>query len=73
MCLSIPARITALEGTTATVDVAGNTRRADVTMIEDPSVGDYVLLHAGFGIQRVDEEEAHETLRLLREIDEAGR
>ena len=72
MCLSVPARIVSIAGTAATVDVAGNTREADVSMIDAPRVGDYVLLHAGFAIGRYDEEDALKTLALWRELAEAG-
>jgi len=68
MCLSVPAKIVSLEGAIATVDVAGNTREADVSMIEDASIGDYVLLHAGFAIGKYDHEDALETLELWREM-----
>ena len=71
MCLSVPAKIVSMEGSVATVDVAGNTREADVSMIEDARVGEYVLLHAGFAIGRYSEEDALSTLALWREIGEA--
>ena len=71
MCLSVPAKIVSLEGTTAAVDVAGNTREADVSMIEGARVGDYVLLHAGFAIGRYDHDDAVETLAFWRELAEA--
>jgi hydrogenase expression/formation protein HypC len=72
MCLSVPAKIVSIEGTTATVDVAGNTREADITMIEGARVGDYVLLHAGFAIGKYDHEDALKTLALWRELTETG-
>ena len=72
MCLSVPAKIVSIEGTKATVDVAGNTCEADVTMIEDARVGDYVLLHAGFAIGKYDHEDALKTLAFWREIADAG-
>jgi len=68
MCLSVPAKIVSMEGSVATVDVAGNTREADVTMIEEARVGDYVLLHAGFAIGKYDHDDALETLALWREM-----
>ncbi len=73
MCLAVPAKVLTIEGASALVDVAGVRRRANVEMVEGLRVGDYVLLHAGFGIQKVDEQEARETIRILEEIDEAGR
>lgn len=71
MCLSIPARVVSLEGRTAIVDVAGNRREVDVSLLEKVSVGDYVLVHAGFAIGVYDESEAQETLALLKELAEA--
>lgn len=72
MCLSIPARIESIDGATAEVSAGGSRFRAGLQMIEDPRVGDYVLLHAGFAIQKISAKEAHETLKLLREIDDVG-
>ena len=73
MCLSIPARIVSLDGGQAVVDVAGNRREADVSLVEDARVGDYVLVHAGFAIGKYDEEDALRTLALWREMGEAER
>jgi len=72
MCLAIPARIIEIEGDMARVDFGGVVRDAAVTLIEDPTVGDFVIVHAGFAIQRLDEEDALETLRLFAELAEAG-
>ena len=52
----------------AVVELGGVTRRASLMLVPETRVGDYVLLHAGFAIQRLDEEEAQETLRLFAEI-----
>ena len=71
MCLSIPARIESIDGSIAEVSAGGSIFRAGIQMIENPRVGDYVLLHAGFAIQKISEEDALETLRLFNEIDEA--
>ena len=72
MCLSIPARIVSIEGTTAEVSAGGAVFRASLQMTENARVGDYILLHAGFAIQVLDEKEALQTLRMLEELDEAG-
>lgn len=72
MCLSIPARIESIDGVIAEVSAGGSLFRAGLQMIEDPRVGDYVLLHAGFAIQKISEEDALETMKLLREMDEGG-
>jgi len=60
-----------IDGTMAEVSAGGTIFRAGLQMIENASVGDYVLLHAGFAIQKISEEEAAETLKILREIDNA--
>lgn len=68
MCLAIPAKVIEIDGTRARVDMAGNVREADLTLIPDVRVGEYVLLHAGFAIGRYDEEAALATLRDLEEM-----
>ncbi len=70
MCLSVPAKILAISGNTAEVSVGGTVFSAGLQMIEDARVGDYVLLHAGFAIQKISLYEAQETLRILKEIDD---
>ncbi|MDH5174651.1 MAG: HypC/HybG/HupF family hydrogenase formation chaperone [Elusimicrobiota bacterium] len=68
MCLAIPAKILKIENNLAQVDMAGVKRQADVRMIDNIKVGEYVLIHAGFAIERIGEKEAEETLKLLREM-----
>ena len=68
MCLAIPARIIDRQDLMATVDVSGVTREVSLMLLPDARVGDYVLIHAGFAIQTVDEEEARRTLDLLKEL-----
>ncbi len=68
MCLSVPAQIIKVEGDMADVSVGGTIFRAGVQMIEDPAEGDYVLLHAGFAIERISEREALETIKLIEEM-----
>ena len=67
MCLAVPAKVIEIDGPTARVDIEGNLREANLTLLEDVSVGDYVMLHAGFAISKYDPEEARKTLELLRE------
>lgn len=67
MCLAIPSRITGIDDQMATIDVDGVQRQASLLLLEDARVGDYVIVHAGFAIKKLDEEAALETLRLLRE------
>jgi hydrogenase expression/formation protein HypC len=67
MCLAIPSRIIEIDNGTAVVDVEGIRRETSLLLLENPRVGDYVIVHAGFAIHTIDEEEARETLRILRE------
>jgi hydrogenase expression/formation protein HypC len=71
MCLSIPARIVSIEGNMAKVSAGGALFDAGLHMIENPMVGDFILLHAGFAIQKIGVKEAEETLRLLEEMDDS--
>ncbi|RJQ45245.1 MAG: HypC/HybG/HupF family hydrogenase formation chaperone [Gaiellales bacterium] len=66
MCLAVPARIVEIDKQMATVEIGGSRREASLVLLPDASMGDYVLLHAGFAISRIDEAEALETLRLFR-------
>jgi hydrogenase expression/formation protein HypC len=68
--LAIPARIVELEGDKAVVDAMGNRFRAKTTLIPQAKLGDLVLVHAGFAISLVDEEEAKKTWELIAEIDD---
>ncbi len=71
MCLAIPGKILSIDGTTAKVDYGdGTVRNADISLV-DASVGEYVIVHAGFAIQILDKKEAKETLTLFRDILEA--
>jgi hydrogenase expression/formation protein HypC len=70
MCLAIPARIVELEGNNAVVDAMGNRFRAKTTLLPDAKLGSLVLVHAGFAISLVDEEEAKKTWELIAEINE---
>jgi hydrogenase expression/formation protein HypC len=68
MCLAVPAKIVSISGTLATVDMLGNTTKADISLLEKAAVGDYVMVHAGLAIQKYDEKEATITLELLKEL-----
>ncbi len=70
MCLSIPAKIEKIDGDMATVSVGGTEYNASLQMIEDAKVGEYILLHTGFAIQKISEEEALETLKVFEEFEE---
>ena len=67
MCLAIPAKIESIEDDKARVDIRGLKRTIGIALMPDAAVGDFVLIHAGFAIQRLDQREAEETYRLLEE------
>ena len=69
MCLAIPAKVISVDWPSAVVSVENVEYRASMLLIEDVKVGEYVMLHAGFAIEKVDPEEAAETLRLLYEVE----
>jgi len=60
MCLAVPARIVELQDSTATISVEGALREVDVSLIDEPRLGDYVLVHAGFAIHKWDKSEVEE-------------
>ncbi len=68
MCLAVPMQVKTVEGQDAVVEQAGAALRIRTDLLEEVDVGDYVLVHAGFAIERVDEDEARETLALLRKL-----
>jgi len=71
MCLGIPGKIVSMEEFSATVDIAGTTREVSTMMLADEvSVGDYVLIHVGFAIAKMDEEEAAKTLEMILEYSD---
>jgi hydrogenase expression/formation protein HypC len=67
MCLAIPSKIVSIDNEMAVLDVDGVKRNASLLLLEDAQVGDYVIVHAGFAIQKIDEQAARETVELLRE------
>lgn len=69
MCLAIPAKITEIgEHNMCTVDIMGVSRKASLDIVPEAKVGDFILVHAGFALQVIDEETANETLELLKQI-----
>ena len=70
MCLAIPAKVKSIEGVEAEVEVGGVSRKASIMLTPEAKVGDYVLLHTGYAINVIDEEEAQETLKIFQEIAE---
>ncbi len=71
MCLAVIGRITKRKGESATVNVLGVMREISVVLVPQAKVGDYVMIHAGFAINMIDEQEARRTEEIIREA--AGR
>ena len=67
MCLAIPSKIVKIDNQMATIDVDGVRRETSLLLLEDPQVGEYVIVHAGFAIQKIDEVAALDTLKLLKD------
>lgn len=70
MCLAVPGKIIAVHDDMATTDMMGVEREVSLRLLPEAAVGDYVLVHAGFGIQLIDEAEAEESIQVIRDLDE---
>lgn len=68
MCLAIPMKVVELEGSFGKVEAEGVRRKVSLQLLPDVNLGDYVLVHAGFAIEKIDEQEAKRTLDLLAEL-----
>jgi len=68
MCLAIPTLITSIDGQQAEVEIAGVQRKISLALTPEARVGDYVIVHTGFSISVLDQEEAQETLRMFAEM-----
>jgi hydrogenase expression/formation protein HypC len=73
MCLAIPARIVALSGLEATVDLGGVRKTISIALVPEAQLEDYVIVHVGHAIGMVDPEEAKRTLELFAELDASNR
>ena len=72
MCIAIPSRIVTIGDMTATVDVYGARREVSLLLLpEEAKIDDYVLVHAGFAIQKIDSDAAAEALKLIKELIDA--
>ena len=67
MCLAIPGKVIAINGETGDIDFGGVIKHTNLSMV-DANVGDWVVIHAGFAIEVMDEEDAQETIRLWNEV-----
>jgi len=68
MCIAIPMRLTKIEGSTGLVESDGITMTVNLMLIENPVQGDYLIIHAGCAINRIDETAALETLEMLKQF-----
>ena len=72
MCLGVPMQVKTIANEMAVCEIDGVQREASLMMIDDVAVGDYVLIHAGFAIEKIDEEQARLTLQALRDALDMG-
>jgi len=72
MCLGVPMRVVSINDEVAVCEIDGVKREASLMMVENVAVGDFVLIHAGFAIEKLDEEDARQTLQLFRELLDQG-
>ncbi len=68
MCLAVPMKLQEVDGEYGVADYDGVRRRVNVSLVESPAVGDYVIVHAGFAIEKLDTAEAEERVRLFKEM-----
>jgi len=71
MCLAVPAKILEIKGDKGIVDFGGIRREVSLSLVENVKAGDYVLIHVGFAIQKLERKEAEEILKLWKEVSEA--
>lgn len=72
MCLSIPSKVVSVDGEYAEVEFGGVRKTVGITFVKDVKVGDYLLVHSGFAIEKMSEEDALETLECWEEVERAG-
>ncbi len=68
MCLAVPAEVLEIKGSEAILDFGGVKREANISFLDDVEVGDYLIVHVGFAIQKLSKEEAEESLKLWKEL-----
>lgn len=73
MCLSIPAKVESIKDDMAIVSVGGTTYNASLQMLDDVKIGDYILMHTGFAIQKLSPEDAEESLKVFEEFEELNK
>jgi hydrogenase expression/formation protein HypC len=70
MCVAVPMKVRSIEGPMCTAEIGGVSRQVSVLMMPEVKVGDYIIVHAGYAIERLDEDEALRTLELFRQLGE---
>lgn len=70
MCLAVPAKIVDKQDMLATIELSGVTRQVSLMLLPEAELGEWVLVHAGFAIQVIDEDEAQKTLDLFKELEQ---
>ncbi len=70
MCLAVPAKVVKIAGKSAEVEIGKISKRINIELIDKIKTGDYVIVHAGFAIQKIDEKEAEITLSILKEMNQ---
>jgi hydrogenase expression/formation protein HypC len=68
MCLAIPGKVDEIDGNIATVDIMGVKNRIAIDMVRNVQIGDYLMIHAGYAIEKIDETEAIQTIELFHEL-----
>lgn len=67
MCLAVPLKLINIENNIGTIEVAGIRRKVNLSLVDNPRLGDHVIVHAGFAITIMDEKEAEKTISIIRE------
>ncbi len=68
MCIAVPMKLLKIDGDTGSAELGGIVKEVSLSLLDEVKVGDYVLIHAGFAIQKLDEKEALDTISLLNEL-----
>jgi len=69
MCLAVPMRVVSVEGALGTVELGGAQQPVNLSLLADVKPGEYVIVHAGFALERLDETEARRTIELIKQLD----
>ena len=73
MCLAVPMKIREIDSDGGTAEYGDVRRRINISLVENPVVGDYVIVHAGFAIEKLDTAEAEERIKMFKELEMSAR